>query len=65
MNKIELDFSFRRDISQIKKVSTSTFSSSLPKEFSSCALSSLSNTSRFEEKKVLRKLKEQDVLNRM
>lgn len=64
MNDLELDFSFRKDISQIKGVSSSTFSSSLPKEFSSCGLS-LNNTSRFEEKKALRRLKEEDVLNRM
>lgn len=64
MSKTELDFSFRRDISQIRAVGQSTVSSSLPKDFSSCGLS-LNNTSRFEEKKVLRKLKEQDLLNRM
>ncbi len=64
MNGLDLDFSFRRDISHIKGVSLSTLSSSLPKEFSSCGLS-LNNTSRFEEKKALRRLKEEDVLNRM
>lgn len=61
---MELDFSFRRDISQIRGVGHSTISSSLPKDFSTCGLS-LNNTSRFEEKKALRKLKEQDLLNRM
>lgn len=63
MSKLELDFSFRRDISQIKGAMQSTMSS-LPKEFSSCGLS-LNNTSRFEEKKALRKWREEDLLNRM
>jgi hypothetical protein len=46
MNKLELDFSFKRDISRIKGFSGSTVSSSLPKDFSSCGLS-LNNSSRF------------------
>ena len=46
MEKLELDFSFRRDISQIKRVGSSTLSSSLPKDFSSCGLS-FNNSSRF------------------
>lgn len=64
MSKIEFDFSFRRDISQIRDAGHSTLSSSLPKDFSGYGLS-LNNTSRFEEKKVLRKLRDQELLNRM
>ena len=78
MKALNIDFSFRKNISSINKRSSSEYSCSLPKEFTTSTneLShtgtsfntsglSLNNTSRFEEKKALRKLKEQDVLNRM
>lgn len=64
MNKLDLDFSFRKGISEIKNRSQSASRCTLHKDFTNVA-ESLNNTSRFEEKKVLRKLKEQDLLNRM
>jgi hypothetical protein len=64
MSKMDLNCSFGRRISPVKTTIQSGSSVSLPKALAGSGLT-LNNTSRFEEKKVLRKLHEQDVLNRM
>lgn len=52
------DFSFRKTISPVKMNSQSISCVSLPKGLMNSEIN-FNNTSRFEEKKVLRKLKEQ------
>jgi hypothetical protein len=64
MNKLDINFSFRKAISPVKARSQSTSCVSLPNGFLNSDVN-MNNTSRFEEKKVLRKLREQEVINRM
>jgi hypothetical protein len=64
MSKLDIDFSFRKTISPVKRNSQSLSCCSLPKGLMNSEIN-FNNTSRFEEKKVLKKLKEQEVLNRM
>jgi hypothetical protein len=58
MSKLNTDFSFRKTISRVKMNSQSVSCVSLPKGLMNSEIN-FNNTSRFEEKKVLRKLKEQ------
>lgn len=64
MNQLENNFSFRKTISPVKQRSQSISCVSFPNGLMQSEIN-LNNTSRFEEKKVLRKLREQEVLNRM
>lgn len=64
MSKFDFKTSFGRGFSPVNHKIQTVSSASLPKGLTGSGLT-LNNTSRFEEKKVLRKLHEQDVLNRM
>ena len=64
MSKLQSDFSFRQHISPVRSRVDGYGSHSLTKVGNSCE-TTFNNTSRVEEKKVLRKLREQELLNRM
>lgn len=64
MHALDLNFPFKRSVTLAPNFSPLTSCASLPKESIASSMN-LSNTSRFEEKKVLRKLHEQEVINRM
>lgn len=63
MSKLQSDFSFRQHISPVRSRVDGYGCHSLTKVGNS--YETFNNTSRFEEKKVLRKLREQELLNRM
>ena len=64
MSQADINFSFRKTISPVKLRSQSISCVSFPHGLMQSEIN-LNNTCRFEEKKVLRKLREQEVLNRM
>jgi len=64
MNKHDFDFSFRKTFASLKPRDSLTSNDLFQKELGVSEINS-NNTSRFEEKKVLRRLREQDLLNRM